>query len=89
MEGIASNKLTFKMTDFYEQTLLNVKGYRGKEKANYRVQVEKGEDTDWVWASKALKKAIIARRAWFDKFDIGYGWEEAISKDEHKLVLRA
>ena len=35
-----------------------------------------------------MKKAIIARRDWFDKSDMGYGWEAAFFKDECELVVR-
>ena len=62
MEGAEAKQLTFRLTDFPEQTVLNVKGYQeGKEDANYKVQGEQGEGTLWVWASKT-GRAGLARR---------------------------
>ena len=39
--------------------LLELKGYQGKEDANYRVQVEQNREMLWVLASNALKRLSL------------------------------
>ena len=44
-EETVTKTLTFRLTDFREQTVSIVNGYHRKEDANYRLQVEKTEET--------------------------------------------
>ena len=64
MEGAVGKKLTLKLVDFPEQSMLTEKGYQGKENDSCPLQVEHSRESMWVWESKAfvLTCGMVGRR---------------------------